>query len=804
MTSRSFSRQQWALQRLLQEEAPTKRQLGAGHHSGAGPELGVLYLKYLQIFRRLEDLYEQLVQPQRRRAVRMVLDGLMGRILELRTQMVSLQLSEFHYFDDLLLDLKMTPKDLEIPVPRYFLREKNQLQKKFAHVLEAQQTKHTASCVPAMSLEEAVLLLQVSERARQGRIRAQYMKELVQSERGVLRNTWKPPKLTPHQAAVTVQKVWRGYRQRKQTVRHRTEEMRFLGMIPAEPPGPGPACLRARRASPSLSLIQDQEEEEYRRAHLRLKRSLLDVEGTEIRETLQDQIRQWFLECRGVTGKFPEFPDGEDGGSASLFSQKTPEQVSVELAAREEERQKRKERKKEREKEKTGNMKKKKKTKAKTEDDSSQSRFLPDVVKGDQIFTDVWRCRDDRQQSVDLQLLREETRQEVEQEVRLQVDDLMRAELKNLKLVVDKTKEKKTKTGNRKKKKKTKKKKKRDLTADRSLQSLCEELILEGFLIQPMNIKLSDYIGEFSFLASTLRQLNVEPTPSLSDIRQLVALYAVLPLGSPAVWEKFPVVNTLLLAGPSGVGKKMLVHAVCSETGAHLFHLNPAHRSPDHLSPAHLLHRIFKVAGELQPSVIWIEDAEKTFCKKTPKSDRKCNPLRFRKELLKSLRSLTRQDRVLVIGTTRRPFDANVKPFCNVFKKILLIPKPDYSSRLALWRALLRAEGAEPAASLDLSSLAKITDGFTAGHILQAVRSVLRRRRLQTLGVRPLAAAEFIRPLARMEPVYSAQEHAFKVWLCKTPLGRRKARAAKTTTEEEGGGKEGKKKKKKMKKKKKI
>ncbi|XP_028428382.1 dynein regulatory complex protein 11, partial [Perca flavescens] len=287
-----------------------------------------------------------------------------------------------------------------------------------------------------------------------------------------------------------------------------------------------------------------------------------------------------------------------------------------------------------------------------------------------------------------------------------------------------------------------------------------------------MNIKLSDYIGEFSFVASTLRQLNVEPTPSLSDIRQLVALYAVLPLGSPAVWEKFPVVNTLLLAGPSGVGKKMLVHTICSETGAHLFHLNPAHispahhspdhlspahQSPDHLSPAHLLHRIFKVAGELQPSVIWIEDAEKVFCKKTPKSDRKSDPRRFRKELLKSLKSLEPQVRVLVIGTTRRPFDADVKPFCNVYKKILLIPKPDYSSRLALWRALLRAEGAEPAVSLDLSSLAKISEGFSAGHILQAVRSVLQKLRL-----RPLVAAEFVQSLARMEPVYSGEEHAFK------------------------------------------
>ncbi|XP_044043451.1 dynein regulatory complex protein 11 isoform X2 [Siniperca chuatsi] len=800
MTSHSSSNRQWAaahgaLQDLLQDEFPDKPPGSRADRLQVFQDRAVLYMKYLQIFRSLGEVYEQLVQPQRRRAVRMVLDGLTGRLLELRSQMVELELSEFHYFDELLLDLKMTP-DLEIPVPRYFLTDKIQLlrdrQTMFTNILETQRSNQKVSSVQSMSLEEAVRLLQVSERARQGRIRAQFMKELVQSERGVHRHTWRPPNLTPDQAAIRIQKVWRGHSQRNRTNAQRTDEMVFLGMIPAEPPGPSSAQLQARRVSVGRRLIQDQNEEEYQRAQLSVKQSVLDVEGTDIRETLQKQIRQWFLECRDAAGTFPEFPDVSAGGSASVFAQKTPEQVSAELAARDEREKKKKkqggpEKKK---KETAGKNKKKKKEQGDNSWMNPRSCFLSDVVDGDKTYSDVWRCRDDRQ-SVDVQLLREEKRQEVEQEVRLQVDELMRAELKNLKLVIDKTKTKKTKKGSRKKKKTKKKKRAKDLTADRSLQSLCEELILEGFLIQPMNIKLSDYIGEYSYLGSTLRQVNVEPMPSLSDVRQLIALYAVLPLGSQAVLERFPVVKTLLLAGPSGVGKKMLVHAVCSETGAHLFHLSPAHLSTRYRGrggAAYLLHLIFKVAAELQPSVIWIEDAEKTFCKKTPKSEREVDPRRLKKNLLKSVKTLKPQDRVLVIGTTRRPFDADIKPFCKVYKKIILIPRPDYSSRLVLWRELLRAEGAEPGPHLDLSSLAKITDGFTQGHILQAVRSVLRPRRLKKLRLQPLTAAEFIQSLSRMEPVYREEEEAFKVWFRKTPLGRRKARAAKTNEEEGGGG----------------
>lgn len=37
---------------------------------------------------------------------------------------------------------------------------------------------------------------------------------------------------------------------------------------------------------------------------------------------------------RDATGKFPEYPDEDDGGSAAIFKQKTPEEVEAELAGK--------------------------------------------------------------------------------------------------------------------------------------------------------------------------------------------------------------------------------------------------------------------------------------------------------------------------------------------------------------------------------------------------------------------------------------------------------------------------------------
>lgn len=71
--------------------------------------LATMYIKYIQIFRKMEQCYDQIVHPQKRRVLRHVLDGTMGRILELKHEMVNLEFSEYHYFDDVLSDLKLTP-----------------------------------------------------------------------------------------------------------------------------------------------------------------------------------------------------------------------------------------------------------------------------------------------------------------------------------------------------------------------------------------------------------------------------------------------------------------------------------------------------------------------------------------------------------------------------------------------------------------------------------------------------------------------------------------------------------------------
>ncbi|CAN0157900.1 unnamed protein product, partial [Scytosiphon promiscuus] len=94
-----------------------------------------LYIKYVQIFKRLETCYDAMVHPQKRIDVKMVLELVIRRVLELKHELVKWnppnvdvrfpppapeQAFPWDYvnLDDILVDLKLSPDTLDIAVPR--------------------------------------------------------------------------------------------------------------------------------------------------------------------------------------------------------------------------------------------------------------------------------------------------------------------------------------------------------------------------------------------------------------------------------------------------------------------------------------------------------------------------------------------------------------------------------------------------------------------------------------------------------------------------------------------------------------
>ncbi|XP_072508300.1 IQ and AAA domain-containing protein 1-like [Notamacropus eugenii] len=766
--------------------------------------LSSLFLHYLGMMRQLDLIYDQMVQPQKRQLVRRLLDGVAGRILELKEELVQVDLSEYHCLDHVLQDLKLTPADLEVPIPRYFMLEQRKVlqdrEEWITEILEKIERRGTKDGT-ILHQSDAVILIQKAERARQGRLRAKFMREIrkdEERERKVRES--KRFESNKDQAALIIQKLWRGYLQRKRTKQKRMLEMEFIGMIPtSNEVGYLITMKRAQNGEEMRRQRQKEKELEYEDATTEIRKQLKDREGLDMQEKMKEQIRQWFIECHDLTGQFPEYPDEEIGGSQVIFSDKTPQQVKTEMDLIDEENSKKKGKEKPKEKEKKKKEKKGKDEKSRKGEEESMlkmapSKFVPIINEGHEEYQIMWEAQKVSMypnQSFDAEMIREQQRKEVEVEIRIQVDNLMRQELQSLRLAVDReeTRPVKAKAKSKKGKKgKKKKKKDKDLTPNRTVDSLYEELVEKGLIKKSEYVRLSDYIGDYFYLGSAVKLGNREPMPSLFDLRQNVILYGVLRLGSAEIHTLAPHVRSILLTGPAGTGKKMLVNAVCTETGANLFDLSPENlegKFPGKSGLQMMIHMVFKVARLLQPSVIWIGNAEKTFYKKIPKEEREMDPKRIKKDLAKALRLLRPGDRVMLIGTSDHPQIAELKGLCKAYERILMVPQPDYATRYLLWKHLIERYGKSLLSQVDISGLTKVSDGYTPGDITLAVRSVMTEKRKIQLVKRPLTPYEFLEFLAKMDPVYEEEEVSLKDWYFKTPLGKRYVKAAEDRAEEE-------------------
>lgn len=716
-----------------------------------------IYAKYVTISNRLEEVYDQMLQPQKRTLIRKLLDSCLGRVVEMKHDLVVLDSSEFSYNDDVLEKLKLTPLDLEVRIPRYFIRERkteiderkkyiDEIMKRVGFLDEQEEEEE-------MTELDAIRIIQMHERARQGRLRAQFMKEIKFLKEKGKPDSAKDRAETGLMAALRIQKMWRGFATRRQTRQRKMREMILIGMIPPPPiakqekPVDETEIARLRRYE-----LQEEYQKNYEEALLRVKDDISTKQGSQMHENIADEIRNWFKEYNRRTGKFPEFPSEELGGSRHLLSRQGTESEmsrSSALSSKDSKKDKNAKGKDAKQMQKSGDINLEESIESKFK--PSQSLFLPEVKLGIDEYNEVWKNKDEVEnfkQTHYEDMVFSDKYSEIEDELRKIVDDIMRNELDLLQTALDKdraAKGKKTKKGAKKARrggKKGKKKKEKDLTPDRTTESLFEELIMNGIIKKYPDTAINSYLGDPSY---TLRS-STNPTPG--DIRNVLVQHCILPLGSDQIRQFAPCIKSVLLAGPKGSGKRTLVNAICTEVGAVLFDLTPgniAGKYPGKSGLIMLMHLISKVSRLLQPSVIYFGDAEKPFMKKIPKTDR-TDPKRLKKDLPKLIKTISPEDRVVLIGVTQFPWEAEQKALQQTYNRFMYIPRPDYGTLSYAWKELLSTYSGVHR-QFDTAIMAKISDGYTIGAIVKTIQEVITCKRMLQLRVQPLTHVELINAL---------------------------------------------------------
>nr|XP_034178795.1 dynein regulatory complex protein 11 [Osmia lignaria] len=746
-----------------------------------------LYVRYIFVCNKLELCYDQIIQPQKRVLIKKLLDSCLGRVLELKHELVEIDLSEYSYFDDILMKLNVTPQEIELQVPRYFKRENmkeiDERRKFIENTLRNIGALNEVIPLKQMTESEAIRLIQAHERARQSRIRFQFMKEIRRmKEKSIIKTEAEiQDELSKIAAATKIQKVWRGYVTRQKIRKRRLEEMLLIGMLqPSQV-----ITENARQAERTRQERYDKQikyQELYENLMIETKERIRKEKNAIIEENIRSEVRNWINSYFQQTGKIPDLPSVESGGSRIILSrQGTESTISKSTAASSKESRKSKKSKSKKDSE--GEQ-----SEEETEQGfkSMPSNFLSELVHASQEYQEVWKNKDESMNAAQfpyLDMIESDKAKEVENEVRITVDQELRGDIEALQNALDRDKGfkgKRIKKGQKRIRhsgKKNKKRKEKDLTPDRTTESLFEELLTQGIIKLHREISLGDFKGEKSFINHNLREKGKDPLPTLGDIRQLITEYCILPLGNNTLRELTPLVRSVLIAGPRYSGKKMLVNAICTELGATLFDITPANiagKYPGKSGLIMLVHLISKVSRLLQPSVIFMDGAEKLFTKKVAKTD-KTDPKRLKKDLPKLVKNITNEDRVILIGTSSSPWDGDQKLLYQTYDKVIYIPRPDYGTMSLVWKDLLyKYSGINR--QFDTSVIAKVCDGFTIGAVLTSINEVMTTKRIVQLKTHPLTYGELINAVSTKNPIYCEEEDAFLAWLAKTPIYRKKQR----------------------------
>eukprot|EP00796_Vickermania_ingenoplastis_P011834 gene11834-8143_t len=331
------------------------------------------FVRYMQLAKRLSLLQNVELQPQKLQDVRSLLDACLGRMIEIFNSGQSAGTASRQHFMELsMMELKLTPSEMEVPIPRYILDDRAEelkdrrnvvlsLQRFFSesepeapvsNALEMPSIRDDptkaipplpskkAPPVPPKTMEEienepmqfeaAVRALQICERGRQARQRAKFQLGLYQQQRySVIHGQDFNTVTGKDRAATIIQTVVQGYLERKRAAERFKNEELFLGMKPSENNAREEAEA-ARRRVEERKAKQKMNVMALRQKTAELKANIMASEGPKTMECMLDEIlvHMAYARLENKDGQIPEIPTPDELKSQANITERNDRRPS--------------------------------------------------------------------------------------------------------------------------------------------------------------------------------------------------------------------------------------------------------------------------------------------------------------------------------------------------------------------------------------------------------------------------------------------------------------------------------------------
>lgn len=265
-----------------------------------------LYIKYVDILRKIEDCYDQTTHPQIRKTIKRFLINILCRVVQIKKSLIFynnpiIELNTgipYIFLDDYIVEMKIEPDELNLPIPRYFHEEKSEaisnrdilidqrLTEKFGNAL-AEEDKTKFFYTYNLNIDEAIKILQNFEMGRQNLKRISKALKLahkkIETEMGgdkkILMEDERKKLVFEH--LISLHKV----RKTKE------EELQFLKMLPSNNDDLIENIAQENRKN--RKIIQKEKNEEYNKYKKDLSKNIEVVEGYDIYQDMMNQRKEW-------------------------------------------------------------------------------------------------------------------------------------------------------------------------------------------------------------------------------------------------------------------------------------------------------------------------------------------------------------------------------------------------------------------------------------------------------------------------------------------------------------------------------
>ena len=224
--------------------------------------------------------------------------------------------------------------------------------------------------------------------------------------------------------------------------------------------------------------------------------------------------------------------------------------------------------------------------------------------------------------------------------------------------------------------------------------------------------------------------VSYEQIGGLEAVKETLRQCITYPLKYPHLYSEGiagEAVKGLLLFGPPGTGKTMLAKAVATEGGATFLSVDASSVENKWLGESEKNARaMFTLARRLAPCVIFIDEVDSLLSSREGGDESSHGTLTSVKTTIMQewdgLR--TTSDRVVVIGSTNRPFDLDEAVLRRMPRRIL-VDLPDITTREAILKVSLSKNRLAP--DVNLTAVALKLEGYTGSDIKEVCREAVVR-----------------------------------------------------------------------------